>query len=297
MNVSHHHLRYFLLKGERRGLFQYGRSKKFLKDRKKKLLKVKKLYDDLGITAAGKRLGLSRQRVQQLLEKGQKLNLFKHKSRRESLDEIYRQTVDKIANKLDPKGLERLMIRYGTEGCRQYFQTKYGLRKVDFEQLLQKCRPDRARIQRERIKKRWAAAKFEIRKEYEKFVSRLGHHPSTPEMFADPKFKKFGLRIGRYWGSYSNFRKELGLPIINMRINMHNNPKIIAFLQRLKEDRNKKLALIYEFIRKNKGTTSKQISDSLGLNLPAVRRCLKEIIEKGKIKYVRYNKARMYYAK
>ncbi|EKE13626.1 MAG: hypothetical protein ACD_12C00887G0008 [uncultured bacterium] len=72
-------------------------------EQKNKIYKVKDLYDKFGtLQAVGKKLNISRERVRQILEKGEKYNLFNYESSHKRIFEnlIYRIKKDLLIKKL-----------------------------------------------------------------------------------------------------------------------------------------------------------------------------------------------------
>lgn len=164
-----------------------------------RLMEVSRLYGkEQSLKIVGEKLGLSRERVRQLLERGSEIGLFKYKppkppllSREKILKDfgkfLTRRKVAK-ANRISPRYLSKLIALHGI--------TSYELKRVRLEGKRRLC-----------IKQYWVVSET------------LGHHPTTTELLRSKSTRSLEFRIRRSWGSLDLFRNELkitpGMPVEN----------------------------------------------------------------------------------
>ncbi len=157
-----------------------------------RLRKVYELYENCGtLEAVGRKMGLSRERVRQLLNSGSRLGLFEYKPydypyiSREKLiaDFSMHPSLDRVAraNKVTVGYLRKLMAAHGISD---------------------------SDIKEHKSKRRQSICL----EEYQCIVNVLGHHPTTTELEADPAFRLLYNKIKRLWGSFDAFRNELNIP-------------------------------------------------------------------------------------
>lgn len=162
-----------------------------------RLMQVYHLYQqEKNLKLVGIRLGLTRERVRQLLKKGAEIGLFKYQpqkppllSREKILRDFGRFLKHKDvarANRISPKYLSKLMALYH-------------LTKSDLEPVRREGR------------RRWYV------KEYGVVAAGLGHHPSGTELVRSKSTRSLEFKIRREWGSLDAFRRELnvtpGMPV------------------------------------------------------------------------------------
>lgn len=163
------------------------------RSRVERLLEVHHLYQTRGtLQRAGDEIGLSRERVRQLLVKGAEFGLFEYKPRsevhlpREKILADYGRllTLKAVAqaNRISPCRLCRLLKAH---------------RIVDSE--LEKIRSD--------------SKKAICIGEYEEVVRALGHHPTTTELQRFATTRSLAIRIRKCWGSVEAFRADLAISL------------------------------------------------------------------------------------
>jgi hypothetical protein len=157
------------------------------------MVKLYEGYESLGtLDAVARTVGLTRERVRQLLVKGTKLGLFRYvkKSRRVVLTRAdllasYERlgTINGVAreNKISPGRVMQLM--------RESDLAESDLRDLRRTRRMGKCVS-----------------------EYNAIVDTLGHHPTTTEIQANPRWRPLSTRITRLWGSTAEFRKARSVP-------------------------------------------------------------------------------------
>lgn len=157
-----------------------------------RVIEIHRLYQEKGTLAkVGEALGISRERVRQILKKGSQIGLFDYKPLRaprvpkEKLLQDYLHLLQfkavAKANRLSPARLQNLLV-------------SYGVRREELDAI-------RIRGYRRRC----------IEK-YEQFSRLLGHPPSTAELQRLKSGGYLASKIKRLWGSFDAFRKERDIP-------------------------------------------------------------------------------------
>jgi plasmid maintenance system antidote protein VapI len=157
-----------------------------------RLQEVHRLYNVLGTLAAvGKKIGVTRERVRQLLEKGTTLGLFEYKPfdypfvSKETILSGYKEqlSLGRVAktNHITPTYLRKLLTAYSI--------TEEDLRSLLIEGHKAKCI-----------------------KQYNSILEQLGHHPTTTELQKSKSWRYLSMKITRLWGSFDSFRDELDIP-------------------------------------------------------------------------------------
>lgn len=236
------------------------------KNQREKLLLVKKLYDRYGsLQGVANKLKLTRERIRQLLLKGDYYRLYKYeptfkKQFKEIKQKVSRDVLKGVlkneTNKfkiceilsIDMRNLYKLIQFYD----------------IDFEDYRQDLRQK----------------KFLMR--YSDIVTKLGHHPTTTEMNNRNDWRYTWMAIDRIWGSIENFRKEFGIE----KPPHHLHPNTIeGFKRRLvKRMRGKqiKVSKIEEYMREyRKPVKSSDIAYALNLKQQSVYLYLVELRKKG----------------
>src|SRR5215471_3181270 len=151
-----------------------------------RLQEIHRLYNDLGTLAAvGQKIGVTRERVRQLLEKGTKLGLFEYKPfnypfvSKETILADYKEhlSLGHVAriNHITPGYLRKLLTAYGV--------TEEKLRSLLIEGHKARCV-----------------------KQYHSIQRQLGHHPTTTELQSSKSWRYLSLKIPKLWGSIDSFR-------------------------------------------------------------------------------------------
>ena len=157
-----------------------------------RLRRVHELYRNLGtLEAAGKELGVTRERVRQLLVRGAQLGLFKYKPfelpylpmDKLITDYVTCQSIGRVAslNSISTGYLKKLMTAYGITG-----------------EILESYRHETRRGR--------------CLDQYNLIAERIGHHPTTTELHATAAGRRLHTRIRREWGSIDAFREHLNIP-------------------------------------------------------------------------------------
>lgn len=163
-----------------------------LPSRVDQLCELYRLYQEKGTLAAvGRTVGLSRERVRQLLVRGTQIGLFEYPAcppsgpSREKILEDYKNflSLNAVAgvNRLSMAALRRL--------CQSHRITREELEQI---------RNERRRI-----------ACIDL---YLSIVQEMGHHPTTTELSTSKSGRSLRWQIGRGWGSIEAFRSALRIP-------------------------------------------------------------------------------------
>lgn len=251
--------------------------RKLSDEQKEKIIKTKKLYDELGTLAeVGKKIRLTRERVRQILERGNHYGIIEYKTT--SL-----KGFDDLAKKLKKDELEKLIIKYGSKQKviyylknkikinMNYLNALINLYNIDFQYLLLQHKKNRCYF------------------EYNEMVREIGSHPTTTVMNRHPKWRSLWSRISRFWGNINNFRKEFGIPIPcrgnpNFKEDTkRGREKYFAERQRIKS---KKIQKIIQFIESNSPVTRRQIQIFLNVSPGVTDRFIKELVIEDKIDWM-----------
>lgn len=157
-----------------------------------KLHQAYNLYQEKGtLEAVGRHLGLTRERVRQILVKGTQLGLFEYKPfdypyiPREKILEDYKSLLNfnavAMANNISATYLSKLFTAYNI--------TQKELGSVRIVAHKQRC-----------IDK------------YKLIMNELGHHPTTTELQRSKSWRYLSIKIPKLWGSFNAFREELKIP-------------------------------------------------------------------------------------
>jgi predicted transcriptional regulator len=171
---------------------------------------VFQLYKEYGtLEKVGREVGLTRERIRQILERGNKYGLFEYPIKKELI--FYPFLINYFTNKEEL--LNELSDCFKKEEMLETLSTDM----VNLNKLLEHFNLTLNDIVIYSKKKR-------LKKQYDEYVEKIGHHPTTTEMNEDKKIRNIWIKITRYWGSMADFRQEFGYPLIKQ-----GNP-------RLKED-------------------------------------------------------------
>jgi hypothetical protein len=150
------------------------------------------LYNQLGtLEAVGKQVGLTRERVRQLLSKGKKMGLFEYSPReypyvsKEKIIEDYKNTrgINRVAR------LNNIPLAYLKKLLTAYSITEQQLADHRLEGKRAKCI-----------------------EQYRQLVDKAGHHLTTTELQGTSGGHSLHNRINRLWGTIDNFRETLNIP-------------------------------------------------------------------------------------
>lgn len=159
-----------------------------------KLLSIYGLYQkERTLEKVGRLMGLTRERVRQLLNKGTKLGLFKYKKLNiKDLPDISKEKIiedyKKSLRLQDVAQLNHISMKQLSEILHETSLTRQELNAIRIEGRRMNC------IHR-----------------YHLVVKKLGRHPSTTELQKTAGGCSLSNKITRLWGSIHAFRKELNI--------------------------------------------------------------------------------------
>lgn len=167
------------------------------RSRVERFLEIYHLYQERGtLQRVADEIGLSRERVRQILVKGSEFGLFEYKPSWEAGP---------------PR--EKILADY---------RRRLTLKGVAQENRMSLCRLHRLlkvhRITPSALKEiRISAKKATCIERYDAVVVGFGHHPTTTELQQIPTTRSLTTQIRRLWGSIDLFRRERGIPQPKLR--------------------------------------------------------------------------------
>jgi plasmid maintenance system antidote protein VapI len=209
----------------------------------------------------GKKMGITRERVRQLLVEGTRLGLFEYKPfnysyiPKEKIISDYANllSLNKVAkiNHVSPSYLKKLM-------------TAYSITEKELEILERETR--RARCV----------------EEYALIKQRLGHHPTTTELQNTRAGHKLHSRINRYWGTINAFRESLNIPKPARLNPVWLEPRRrLSFIARMQH-----LDTLRECLQSSKPMSITEIVSESGFKPNRVRRILGLLIASSEVRKV-----------
>ena len=160
----------------------------------RRFLAVYGIYRKEGsLVNVARNLGLSRERVRQLLYKGNKLGLFDYKK----IKEFSKPRIPKKKIIRDFQNLRRL----------NKLAKLYKMSTAQLSKLLQHYQIDKATLNTIRTK----GEKLKCINQYTSLLKQSGRHLSSSDLQETKKGHYLSFKITKYWGSIHTFRKELNI--------------------------------------------------------------------------------------
>jgi len=227
-----------------------------------KLIKVKSLYDQLHtLQKVADELGVTRERIRQLLNKGEKQGLYEY--------ELHRD-----------KRFNELISNYGRDTIIEEIKHEISPPKIcstlnihidDFRKLLKHYDIDTKDY-------RDLARRSKCLKEYSKIVDELGTHPTTTEMNLRPSWRAIWARIDRYWGSIESFRKEYGIERPKHRIHANTLASFQNNIIKNKENKRIKMNNLINQICVRGPIGISEICAAIGISTQSAANYIKELL-------------------
>ncbi|MBU4350701.1 hypothetical protein KJ599_10315, partial [bacterium] len=171
---------------------------------------VFQLYKEYGtLEKVGREVGLTRERIRQILERGNRYGLFEYPIKKELISYPF------LINYFTKK--EELLNELSDCSKKDEMLQALSTDIVNLNRLLEHFNLTLNDIVIYSKKKR-------LKMQYDEYVEKIKHHPTTTEMREDKEARNIWAKISRYWGSMESFRQEFAYPFIKQ-----GNP-------RLKED-------------------------------------------------------------
>lgn len=157
-----------------------------------RLMEVHRLYEKAkSLRAVGQEMGVSRERVRQLLEKGSEVGLFEYKP---------------LKSPLIPK--QKILRDYKKFLKLNAVARSNGISIAHLSKLI-----DLYQISEEDLKAaRREGGRIKCIHQYYSVVQKLGHHPTTTELQRLKSSRYLSSQIRTLWGSFEAFRKERQIP-------------------------------------------------------------------------------------
>lgn len=242
-----------------------------------RLRSIHKLYKELGtLEAVGEQVGLTRERVRQLLVKGRGIGLFEYKPyeypyiSKDKLIDDYIQSpnlgyVAKI-NQISPSYLRKLLTAYSIS-----------------EERLAECRAENKR-----------ARSIE---QYNRLVDKEGHHLTTTELQSTSEGHSLHCRINRLWGTIDAFRETFNIPkpprgspsFREDTKRWREHRQQIAFVRRMQQ-----LDQLREYLHSRGPSGTAEIAAECGMNQARAHHLLTLVLKSGEVRRVGQSYATKY---
>jgi AraC-like DNA-binding protein len=212
LRIPHNHIRTLLLSSYNcKNIFTLRKKlkiKRLLSDKKiAELKQVKELYEKfLTLQKTAEQLNISRERVRQLLNEGEKYDLFQYKRR----EPKFKRLLQIYDRKSLIKEIE--LLKYQSKICK-----KLHIARLTFKKLVKHYNINYKAYYLEYSKENLEKKKSKYLAKYSQIVDTLGYHPSTTEMNTNKEWRTVWIMIRHYWGSMANFRREQGIEKPNYR--------------------------------------------------------------------------------
>jgi DNA invertase Pin-like site-specific DNA recombinase len=244
-----------------------------------KVLEIKTLYEKFGtLQQVADHLGITRERVRQLLKKGESYGLFKYETtRKRNLVEALKKVSKEEFIACIKNGVNRFDI------C-----LKFGIDMNIYFKLI-----DYYQIDTKDYKLEYRYKEYLIR--YSNIVDKLGHHPSTTEMQKTGRkdWRYTQLAIARLWGSMDKFRQEYGIEKPPFTFHPNTRKAFREGIERRQAIKREKIENVRNFIERRKSVSLKMIINEFGYSPMSISSYLKELIDNSEIK--RLKKRTAYY--
>jgi hypothetical protein len=190
-----------------------------------KMIEINRLYLESGtLKVVGEKVGLSRERVRQLLSKGSEMGLFKYRP-------VKRFTIPKEKILRDYKKYLKLNLVAQVNNISlpylQQLRIAYQIKGKDLAAV------------------RDASWRGQCVETYHSIAQELGHFPTTTELQKMSEGRYLQTKIRKLWGSFSSFRRSIKVSnpknksawVASARVVMTRNPKMLSG----KSEQNKKM--------------------------------------------------------
>ena len=210
-------------------------------------------------------VGLTKERVRQLLEAGEKYGLFKYippKRKSYMLLEKYKR--------------EDLIKAIKSFGCSSKICVNMGLQRQELVKLMKHYDINYADYRR-------ISSMGKYMQKYSQIVVEHGDHPTATVMNSRKDWRAIWYGIYRYWGSLDCFRKEYGIEKPKMKIHPNTLKHWRDTIEKKKMIKNQKKMNICIFIREQGPIKMIDIHTKLGFGIGSVNTYIKELLSEGRI--------------
>ncbi|PIZ61684.1 hypothetical protein COY16_06270 [Candidatus Roizmanbacteria bacterium CG_4_10_14_0_2_um_filter_39_13] len=240
----------------------------------KKLIRVKRLYNQLKtLQLVANKLGISRERVRQLLNRGASYNLYKYQPTRLK---VFEKLIEQISR-------ERLIQEIEDDKTIHEICSLFEIEVYQYLKLLQFYKI-------ESLDHRLDAKKRKYINKYMGIVDILGHHPSTTELNTKSDWRNTWHGIAWFWGSVEKFRRSYGIVISPMKIHPNTLKAWQQNLKSRKQIKQDKIKSILLLLKSAKMMHSKEIASTIGCCHASTSLYLKELFDTKLIKKNRFGR-------
>lgn len=236
------------------------------------LMKANALYSELGsLEKVAEKLSVTRQRVQQLLTKGEKYGLFQYVK-------YSKQRFDELSKQIDKNFLEKILTQKNKNNILELLK----ISASELEKLILKFDIDYSDVRKKYLEKKLADDKQKCINDYHKIVNSLGEHPTTTFLNQNDKYRNIWSKINKYWGNIINFRNFIGVNEIDYKRGNKEYLRRDRKGRTLLKENNKSLVL--EIITKIQPVSINEIHKLMNeLSFGTIRTYLMELLDSGKI--------------
>lgn len=236
----------------------------------RRLIKAHELYIQLGtLQGVSDRLNITRERVRQLLEKGQKQKLFKYVLTR---DRKRKELALKVSKEDMLKEIRNLTNMFDV--C-----TKLNIKPLEYYQLVKFYQIDKHEYLSDSRKRKHLT-------KYMNIVDVLGHHPSTTEMQSRSEWRYTSLAIQKIWGTTARFRSEFGIEKPIFKIHPNTVSAWRKGVEKSKMRKKQKIQQVLDLVCNENINSSKTISDRSNIPRQSVIMYLRDLLNQKKVKRV-----------
>jgi predicted ArsR family transcriptional regulator len=227
-----------------------------------RLIRIKEIYNQTHtLQQTATILKITRERVRQLLRKGENCGLYHY--------ETYRSRKERELYKIFSR--ETLVKEMKLQNNTDAIISKLGITEDEFKKLLNFFNIDR----KEYVT---ISKQGKCLRQYSNVVDILGHHPTTTELSSKREWRNLWFRINRLWGGVDVFRREYGIEKQKQKMAL----KIQEKWNKIREQNEKLKKNILETIKNNCSLSTKELSIMLGIKKELLHnKFLKKMVKEG----------------
>lgn len=238
------------------------------KRKRKRILEAKRLYEEFGtLQKVANILRLTRERVRQLLKKGEKFGLFIHQTTRTTR---FIQLTKKVSKENLIKEIESNKTVF--EVC-----TLFGIGTNQYFKLVNFYNIDTMDHRLDAKRRKYIA-------KYMTIVDFLGHHPSTTELNSKPEWRNIWHCIDRCWGGIEKFRAEYGIEKPPMTIHPNTLRAWKEHIIRKQFEKQEKMNKIIALLKTLRAVNRSMIIKTFGYSYAMTVNYMEELFNKHLIK-------------
>lgn len=244
-----------------------------------KMILVNKTYQKTGtLKAASEKLDISKERVRQILKKGQRLGLFEYEVNKAKQNKALVNRINKDA----------VLTLFKNGYSNKEICTKLSINQSELN-YLRSYYAIEVKMNDVKIKKE------KYLREYNKYVDKIGHHPTSAELQETGRGVLLYNNIVRYWGGIDKFRKSQNIDKPPFRYTEDFRKRIEKSIKQKRDKKNKRLDKIERYIKDNGTVRPSEIRKKLKLKPSTTTSDLRELCETGRINKEGSGRSRKYY--